>query len=383
MFGSKVTIILFLLVLFLLLLLCNGSHYVERFEPKLDRGRKLCIIYVGGTVGMIKQGDHKSGLESGSDFKQQLEQLTLFKKEKIDYDLKSFDPPLDSANMLPQDWNKIATMIKNNYYSYDAFIVIHGTDTMAYNASALSFIFKDLGKSIIFTGGLLPLTHPRSDAVENITQSIYFANRFNVPEVCICFGGKLMRANRAVKVSGTSFDAFDSPKYPLFANTNATKIVLNKSFIEGKRSGKMSIELIDSDLKIALVYIHPGIDGTLVWNTVKQDIDALVIVSYGVGDVPVTNKTLLRAIGYAVSKGVFVVNCSQMLYGRIDMPAYDTGYELLKLGVVSAGDMTVEATVTKLYYIMRGSPRREQLKGEFLQPLRGERSNDQQFIRRS
>lgn len=287
------------------------------------------------------------------------------------FTIKEYSPLIDSANMSPSDWQRIAQDIKNNYHQYDGFVVLHGTDTMAYTTSALSFMFDNLSKPIIVTGSQIPLSQLRSDGQKNLLNALYIAANYPICEVGLFFNNKLYRGNRSSKVYADGFDAFDSPNMqPLL------EAAINIRLIAGNIEEKESANVILKDITpqpVGVIHLYPGISSELIQNVIKQPVKALIIRSYGVGNAP-QDKALLDCLSQAHNEGIVIINSSQCLKGTVDMGGYATGSALSHCGVISAKDMTLEATLTKLHFLLSQNLSQTEIEEQMQLNLRGELS---------
>ncbi len=334
------------------------------------------MIYTGGTIGM-KQDDKTKALVP-FDFSQIVREVPELKKFGYKIDTYSFDPVIDSSDITPTFWVELCKVIKNNYKKYDGFVILHGTDTMSYTASALSFMLENLEKPIILTGSQLPIGMLRTDGKENIISSIEIAaakrgdGKAMVPEVCIYFESQLYRGNRTIKYNAENFRAFRSVNYQVLAEVGI-HIKYNPHLINYPKSWGKQLKISDKlDTNVAILKIYPGI--------IKQAIDsilfstwskAIVLETFGSGNAP-TSREFLESIKKAIKNGKIIVNVTQCQAGSVDMKAYATGASLEKLGVISGYDGTTEATLCKLFVLMGKYSDKEEIKKKMKQSLRGE-----------
>ncbi len=313
---------------------------------------KIMIIYTGGTFGMAHDAH---GVLVPFDFSLILEHLPALRNLFLDLTVISFDNPIDSSNIQPEHWQTIAAIVYENYNSQDGFVVLHGTDTMAFTASALSFMLPGLRKPVIFTGAQLPISEPRSDARENLITSLEIATakkegKAIVPEVCIYFGNELLRGNRSKKTESMHFDAFQSENYPPLAKAGV-KIEFNETLIHSTNENKLKL-LSKLDSSIAILKLFPGITDATVSSVLKiSKLKAVVLETYGSGNAP-TDKWFLDLLKATISKGVIVLNISQCPGGMVVQGKYETSRILQEIGVLSGGDMTTEAAITKLMVLL-------------------------------
>jgi L-asparaginase len=320
--------------------------------PEKPRARVL-IVYTGGTFGMIYD---REGVLIPFDFVYILDQLPTLRNLALDITAFSFENPIDSSNINIEHWQLIGKIISEEYHSHDGFVVLHGTDTMAYTASALSFMLEGLAKPVVFTGAQLPISEPRSDARENLITALEIASAMSegialVPEVCIYFDYALLRGNRSKKVQSMQFDAFDSGNYPLLAKAGV-KIDYNFSVIRQAGGDSHLVLRSTFETSIAILKLFPGIDQRVASSVLGiPGLKAIVMETYGSGNAP-TLSWLLEALEKAIAGGVLVLNISQCAGGRVSQGRYATGKQLQKIGVISGVDMTVEAATTKLMLLI-------------------------------
>lgn len=285
-------------------------------------------------------------------------------------ELLEFDPLLDSADMVPADWERIATSIAERYPEVDGVVVLHGTDTMAFTASALSFLLDGLAKPVVVTGSQLPLVEVRSDARENLFAALQLAARDDLHEVCVYFNGKLLRGNRSTKVSASGYDAFDSPNEAPLGSVGVD-VTLRSGAARPPQSGPLRVHPV-RDVTVAALRLFPGIRAELLHNVLQPPVQGVVLETYGAGNAPTREPALLDAVREATARGVVVVNCTQCLHGRVDMSGYATGAALLDAGVVSGADMTPEAALSKLIWLLSSDLPRAEVARRMQQDVRGE-----------
>lgn len=332
--------------------------------------KRVYIAYTGGTIGMRRTDAGYS--PAPNSLQQQMESIAELGDPSIpSYTIHEYDPLLDSSNMTPREWVKIAHDIAANYDRYDGFIVLHGTDTMAYTASALPFMLQGLRKPVILTGSQIPLCEVRNDARENLITSLLIAASYAIPEVCLYFGGRLLRGCRATKVSADGFAAFDSPNFPPLG-TVGVDIEINWDLVRKPR-GSSALEVQDfARPVVSALRLFPGISPELIRNVLRPPLQGLVLETYGVGNGPDQDEEFLAALADATRRGVVIVDCTQCLEGTVNLGEYATGSALEDAGVISGFDMTAEAALAKLYYLFsRGLPP-ARVKKEMQRDLRGE-----------
>jgi L-asparaginase len=332
--------------------------------------KRVYIVYTGGTIGMRRT---RSGYlpRSGSLQMQMAEMPELRHESMPSYAIHEYEPLLDSSNMTPSEWIEIARDVEKNYDRYDGFVVLHGTDTMAYTASALPFLLDGLRKPVIITGSQIPLCEIRNDARENLITSLMLAANHAIPEVCLYFGGKLIRGCRATKVSAAGFAAFDSPNFPLLG-VAGIDIEVNWDLVrKPRRSGRIRVPELTRPVVSAL-RLFPGISPELVRNVLRRPLQGLVLEAYGVGNGPDQDRGFIEALADATARGVVIVDCTQCLEGTVDLHEYAAGSALARAGVISGFDMTAEAALAKLYYLFGRRYSSERVKREMQNDLRGE-----------
>lgn len=334
--------------------------------------KRVYFAYTGGTIGMKKAA---AGYVPAPGYLQkQMKRLPELNSSIMPaYDICEYDPLLDSSNMTPQDWLKIADDIAGRYDQYDGFVVLHGTDTMAYTASALPFMLQGLQKPVIITGAQIPLCEVRNDARENLITAMMIAAHFKIPEVCLCFGSKLLRGNRSIKVDADGFDAFESPNFPALGRVGI-KIKINWDLVLPPSETPRSMVVRPmSESRVAVLRLFPGISADIVRNVLQPPIKGLVLETYGIGNGP-QDPDLNQALREASQLGIVIINCTQCIKGSVNMGDYATGSALARAGVISGFDMTVEAALAKMAYLFSRNLTPKDVKTKMQIDLRGELS---------
>jgi len=338
------------------------------------RKSAVLIIYTGGTIGMKDSGH---GLVP-FDFSEIPNEVPELRKFTFKIDACTFDPLIDSSDVEPGMWKEIARIIKKEYSKYDGFVVLHGTDTMAYSASALSFMLDGLSKPVIFTGSQLPIGSLRTDGKENLVSAIEVAaakdadGRALVPEVAIYFNSQLIRGNRATKVNSTAFDAFRSPNYPPLAEAGIN-IRYQKGLIRYPEDPSSALVIHSRlDTRVAILKVHPGITEQVARNVLLgEGIRAVIIETYGSGNA-ISKPWFVNIVKESSAQGKILLNVTQCLAGEVNMDLYATGKALKEAGVVSGSDITTEAGLAKLFYLMGEYSDNEKVKALLEENLKGE-----------
>ncbi|WP_416304958.1 asparaginase [Neptunicella sp. SCSIO 80796] len=333
--------------------------------------KHIYIAYTGGTIGM--RPSSKGYVPVAGFLTGTLANMPEFHRPEMpEFTLHEYPCLIDSSDMSPLDWQQIADDIYANYHKYDGFIILHGTDTMAFTASALSFMLEDLGKPVIVTGSQIPLAELRSDGQVNLLNSLYLAANYPIHEVSLFFNNKLLRGNRSKKIHADGFGAFDSPNFPPLLEAGIN-IEVNSGEVKPISNTAVTVSPVTSQ-PVGVVTLYPGISADVLRNAILQPVNALILLSYGVGNAP-QNEALLDQLRIADQTGIVVVNCTQCLRGKVNMAGYANGNALQQVGVISGGDMTLEACLTKLHYLLSKGLDSQQIKKLISQNLRGERSS--------
>ncbi len=339
---------------------------------------KVLLIYTGGTIGMLN--DPVTGSLKAFNFEEISNFLPDLKRLGVAIKTLSFNEPIDSSNVNKDFWIELVSIIENNYVKYDGFVILHGTDTMAFTGSALSFMISNLNKPIILTGAQLPLGTLRTDGRENLISAIEIAAAKRkdgspwVPEVAIYFENKLYRANRTHKYNAEYFDAFESPNYPPLAEAGI-EIYYNEKFINYNNFNRVVSFNKNLDTNVGVLKLFPGINEEFVDAILNnENIRGIVLESFGTGNAP-TYDWFLSKLENAIKKGLVIYNVTQCNKGSVDMGRYETSKYLKDIGIISGYDITFEAAVTKLMFLLGQGLTNEQIKYYLARNIAGEMSN--------
>lgn len=351
----------------------------------IDIGANILLIYTGGTIGMVE--NNATGALEAFNFSHLNSHIPELQRLKFHVDTIVFDPVIDSSDINQEHWQKLVQIIKDNYDNHDGFVILHGTDTMAYTASALSFMITNLQKPIVLTGAQLPIGKLRTDAKENLITAMEIAadkdsiGNPTVPEVCIFFQNDLLRGNRATKVNADNFNAFKTYNLPMLAKSGI-QIRYDKNVILKPNYDKKVYFHLAMCTDIVVLRMIPGISQITVETILNiTGIRAVVLETYGSGNAP-RYEWFTEALKNAAKRGIIIVNVTQCNIGCVEMQRYETGRELLKAGVISGYDATIEATVTKLMHLLGHNYSREEIIVRMRVPLAGEitRPDDREIL---
>ena len=339
----------------------------------------ILLIYTGGTIGMIE--NQETGALEAFNFNQLIENVPELKRFNYSIDSYQFTPPIDSSDMEPSLWSKLVEIIYNNYDKYDGFVILHGTDTMAFTASALSFMLENLGKPVILTGSQLPIGMLRTDGKENLITAIEIAAAKHpdgtaiVPEVCIFFENHLLRGNRTTKINAENFNAFRSYNYPTLA-TAGIHIKYEYDRIQKPNPNLPLKPYYLYDTNVIVLTLFPGIQENIIRNILHTPgLRAVVLKTYGSGNAP-QKPWFIKLLKEATERGILIVNISQCPTGMVEMGRYETGLHLLDAGVISGYDSTVEALITKLMFLLGHQKSDKEIRKMMTYPLAGEFTKD-------
>ena len=332
--------------------------------------KRICILYTGGTIGMVPS--EKGYVPSSGAFLELLRSIPdLYWKDMPNWDVVEFDPLLDSSDITVREWNQIGSAIAERYDDYDGFVVLHGTDTMAYSASAISFMLENLSKPIIFTGSQIPLGQIRSDGRDNIISSVLIAASGEVHEVCIYFNGVLLRGNRSTKRSSDQFEAFEAPNDAPLAHAGI-QIVYKRRVLRPACTEPFRFQPF-KELPIGVIKIFPGIQFDYFESLMTDKLKGVVLETFGAGNIPGSaQNALLPIIDRAYKNGTIITVCSQCSQGAVSLGTYAASSALRRVGAVNGKDMTTEAALAKSYYLLSVSDDMAWVKAQMQKNLRGE-----------
>ena len=340
------------------------------------RKPNILLIYTGGTIGMMK--DPKTGALRAFDFDNLIHKIPELNLIECNIQTISFDNPIDSSNMSPDHWIKCAEIIETNYKSFDGFVVLHGSDTMSYSTSALSFMLENLSKPVVFTGSQLPIGDLRTDAKENLITSIQIAalrekGKPIIREVCLYFEYKLYRGNRTTKINAEHFEAFTSLNYPELVESGV-HLKVNKEVLfrpEFRKKLKVHKQL---NTNVVIIKLFPGLTEPILRSILEtENLEGVVLETYGSGNTS-DEKWFINLLKNAIKRGIQIINVTQCSGGSVILGQYETSTQLKKIGVISGKDITTEAAITKLMYLLSQNLSDKSFKSVFQTAIRGELS---------
>lgn len=351
-------------------------NMARKLKTTVGSKTSVLIIYTGGTIGMVQ--DHISGELKPIDFKQIKEQVPEIRKFDYNIDVVSFKPVLDSSDMKPSHWIEMAELIEKHYTSYDGFVILHGSDTLAYTASALSFMLENLGKPVILTGSQLPVGEIRTDAKENLVTAIEIAatkidGKPAVPEVAVYFDYLLFRGNRVTKINSSKFEAFQSVNFQPIAEAGV-HIRFHSHLIQKRPAGKLKVHKKLND-QIGVIPIYPGMTKDWFANQLKcKSLKAIILQTFGSGNAP-SSGWFIEELQKAVDRGLIIINITQCPGGTVEQGRYTTSSKLAAMGVIGGADLTVEAAITKIMFLLGTQSKLSEIKRLMKISLRGELTN--------
>ncbi|XP_053984145.1 L-asparaginase 1 [Hylaeus volcanicus] len=363
------------------------NHSSDHLASESGKDGRVLVLYTGGTIGMIRN-EHGVLVPKANAFVKNLRNyphmhdreyaekrfgsmgplvlpMTATDSRRVVYNVLEYSPLCDSSNMTMDDWIRIANDIKQSYEHFDGFVVLHGTDTLSYTASALSFMLENLGKIVILTGSQVPIFDTRSDGLDNFLSSLVIAANYSIPEVCVFFGTNLLRGNRTSKVSATSFEAFDSPNFPPLAKANIKIEVDYRAIFRSCTLEKFHVHAV-LNRNVGLLRIFPSITTDLVKAFLQPTIEGVVLQSYGAGNIPTNREDIMEELRKAAKRGVIIINITQCSTGCVS-GMYEPGKQLEDAGVISGCDMTPEAALTKLSYVLSKKEWDTEMKRQMMQ----------------
>lgn len=335
---------------------------------------KILLIYTGGTIGMKK--DFETGALRAFNFSKLLQKIPELKQLDCNIETISFEKPIDSSNMNPEKWIEIVEIIEQNYDGFDGFVVLHGSDTMSYSASALSFMLENLSKPVVFTGSQLPIGDLRTDAKENLITAIQIASLQKegkplIKEVCLYFEYKLYRGNRTTKINAENFNAFISPNYPILIESGVNLKIFPELFFAEPRESLFKVHKT-INTNVVVIKMFPG-SSERVLSAIFEipHLRGIVLETYGAGNAP-TENWFLNLLKKGIARGLQIVNVTQCSIGSVNMGKYETSTVLKEIGVISGKDITTEAAITKLMFLLAQNIPSSIFKNKFETSMRGE-----------